>query len=120
MDMAVLVGGFCASTGILAYQMISGELINTLVVPASGYILSNVGHHYKSETMSDLGNSMILASILHLPGMFSGYAVYAVGGKSLVAKTIACITGSVVTYKVYGDAFSRAFESLLRSMPFGK
>jgi|GEM_PF-5087470 len=113
--MAMIVGGFGASTAILAYQMANGALVQALLVPVSGAVLESVGHYYKSETIKELGLSVILASVCNLPALVSGYAVYAIGGKTLVAKGVACVTGSFVAYKVYAAVLDRAIGGSLRS-----
>jgi hypothetical protein len=118
--MAMIVGGFGASTAILAYQMINGELVKACLVPITGIILDSVGDYYKSETIKELGHSAILASMYHLPGMVSGYAVYVLGGKTLVATGVACVTGSFVTYKTYGAMLNKALDSLVKSISLGR
>lgn len=98
------IGAFGVTTATLLHQISDGKLMAGVLVPAVGVGLIKVGQYCKSNTINTIGSSIIFASVVFVPGSTIGYAIYAFGGKTLAAKTIACIVGSGITYKVFSMA----------------
>lgn len=89
-----------ATVTTVLYQMASGELVKALLVPAVGYGMTQVGKYYKSDVINEIGESIIMTSLITIPGSAGGYAIARIGGKTLAIKAIAFAANVLGSYAI--------------------
>jgi uncharacterized membrane protein YjjP (DUF1212 family) len=105
------VYAFGASSGLFIYQSVKGEYFKAALIPILGYGVSQLGRYYHSQKTHEVGYSIILGSILSLPGAAVGNVIYTFSEKTFTAKAIACLIGTDITWHFYNSIINYLEEN---------
>ncbi len=92
---------FYIAGALVVYTAVTGNLEKMVVIPLIGGCLKKAGCYYKSQLVSQLGESVIEGSFSSLPAALVSYGLSRFLGESLLDKAVACIGGPALTYQAY-------------------
>lgn len=112
----VALGVVGVTTPTFVYHVATGNVIGAVFVPIAGYSLSRVGLHINSERLRDIGQTIILTSLLVFPGTLLGCGIHYALSSTLAAKGFAYIAGAGITYKIFHAVLDASAKAVVEGI----
>jgi hypothetical protein len=87
---------YLAGSSVFTVKVIRGEFLIAAAIPLLGIGLNQLGTFFNSEKVHDVGMSIMVGSLLSIPGALVGYGINHLG-KTRFTQIAACFAAAEIT-----------------------